>query len=143
MSRECDEYEITVSKLLKVVHRYTERIKIYVVGDEESIKDKVKEFYLTEDFSKNEEEIDRVLKYYADVPVWNLHVSVEQAYSVRYQNSASKGVFTVASIVANCHYQDIREGYLREKEDIRKAKAKAYRERRTVAKKSKMDGGKT
>ncbi len=44
------------------------------------------------------------------------------------------GRYTVASIVANCHYTDMREGYLREKEDIRKAKAKAYRERRKARK---------
>lgn len=133
MSRECREHEITVDKLLKVTHDYTTRIKIYVVGGAEGRVDGVKSYYLTEDFSKSQEEIERLLKYYADVPVWNLHVSIESADFVRYQDSSKKGAFAVASLVANCHYKDIWEGYLREKEDTRKSKAKAYRERRKAA----------
>ncbi len=133
MSRECKENEITVEKLLKIVHHYTERIKIYVVGDAAAAQDKVScaDFYLTKNFSKDQEEIDRVLKYYADVPVWNLHVSIDGGFLYSDQ---CKGEYVVASIVANCHYTDMREGYLREKEDIRKAKAKAYRERRKARK---------
>ena len=140
MSRECGEYEITVDKLLKIVHSYTEKVKIYVVGGAEACKDGVRAHYLTEDLFKSKEETDRVLKYYADVPVWNLHVSVESADFIRWYDNKNKGTFMVASIVANCHYKDIREGYLREKEDIRKAKAKAYRERRKAAKQK--NGGK-
>ena len=36
----------------------------------------------------------------------------------------------MAAIVANCYYSDIREGLLREKEDIRKEKRREYRQRR-------------
>lgn len=51
--RECNEYEITVQKLLKVVHRYTERIKIHVVSDIEMFKDNQRhEFNITENFLK-------------------------------------------------------------------------------------------
>lgn len=115
--RKCNEYEITVEKLLNIVHRYTERIKIYVVGDRKSIEDKVHEFYLTEDFCKNQKEIDRVLKYYAKVPVWNLHVGLDEKLV---QDSESLCRTIITSIVANCHYEDMREGFLTEKEDKRK-----------------------
>lgn len=123
--RECNEYEITVQKLLKVVHRYTERIKIHVVSDIEMFKDNQRhEFNITENFSENESEINRVLKYYGDVPVWNIHVDIDNAYS------GHKGRFSVASIVANCYYSDARDGFLREKDDLRKAKRREYNRRR-------------
>lgn len=123
--RECNEYEITVQKLLKVVHRSTERIKIHVVSDIEMFKDNRRhEFNITENFSENESEINRVLKYYGDVPVWNIHVDIDNAYSNH------KGRFSVVSIVANCYYSDAREGFLREKDDLRKAKRREYNRRR-------------
>lgn len=121
--RECNEHEITVEKLLNIVHQYTERIKIYVVGDRKSIEDKVHEFYLTEDFCKNQEEIDRVLKYYAKVPVWNLHVGLDEG--VMREEIGFCRTFTT-SIVANCHYEDMREGFLAEKEDKRKERQREH-----------------
>lgn len=124
--RECNDYEITVAKLLNVVHRYTERIKIYVVSDLEMFEDGQREFYITKNFSESQAEIDRVLKYYGDVPVWNIHVGVDDADLYR----EHKGRYTVASIVANCHYADVREGFLREREDLRKAKRREYYQRR-------------
>lgn len=114
---EYNEYRITVKKLLNIVHRYTERIKIRVISDRKSIEDKVREFYLTDNFCRNQEETDRVLKYYAEVPVWNLHIEFDE------QPVPSGDVHchvVAASIVANCHYSDMREGFLTEKEDKRK-----------------------
>lgn len=108
--RECDDYEITISKLLNVVHRSTELIKIRVVSDAAMFEDKMHEFYITNNFSENQEEIDRVLKYYGDVPVWNIHINFEPT-----MNYPKKGRGVMAAIVANCHYKDAREGYLREK----------------------------
>ena len=126
MGRECKYYEITVEKLFNVVHRYTEPIKIHVVAGAEGFQDKVKDFYITENIAKSKEEIDRVLKYYADVPVWNLHIEFDE---MRCKTEKVICKSLIASIVANCHYTDVREGYLREKEDVRKAKRKEYRER--------------
>ena len=123
--RECDEYEISISKLLNVVHSGTELIKIRVVADAAMFEDKMRECYLTNNFSESREEIDRVLKYYGDVPVWNIHVDFENTL-----NYPKKGRSVMAAIVANCHYRDIREGLLREKEDIRKEKRREYRRRR-------------
>ena len=122
--RECNDYEITVSKLLDVVHKSTERIKIHVVSDILMFKDNMREFYITENFSENRAEMDRVLKYYGDVPVWNIHTDIEDV-----PNNTQKGKYFVAVIVANCHYSDVREGYLREKEDIRKAKRREHNQR--------------
>ena len=127
MSRECKYNEITVEKLFNVVHRYTEPIKIHVVGGIEGCQDKVKDFYITENFAKSQEEIDRVLKYYADVPVWNLHIDFD---GVRCKSGEVSCRGLIASIVANCYYKDVREGYLREKEDRRREKRKEYRERK-------------
>lgn len=123
--RECNEYEITVEKLFNIVHHYTEKIVIHVVSDREMIKDGAKEFDITRNFSESQEEIYRVLKYYGDVPVWNLTVGFESEY-IHYV----KGKHIVCYIKANCHYRDAREGFLREKEDLRKAKRKEYRRRR-------------
>lgn len=127
MSRECKYNEITVEKLFNVVHRYTDPIKIHVVPDIEAFQDKVKEFYITENFAKSQDEIDRVLKYYADVPVWNLHIEFD---ATRCKSGEVNCHGLIASIAANCHYKDVREGYLREKEDRRREKRKEYRERK-------------
>ena len=130
--RECNEYEITVAKLLRVVHSNTERIKIHVVSDIEMYKDKQNEFYITTNFSESRDEIDRVLKYYGNVPVWNIHIDFGSANLA----SGCKGRYAVASIVANCHYSDVREGFLREKDDLRKAKRREYNRRRKAEKKN-------
>lgn len=123
--RECNEYEITVEKLLKIVHHYTEKIVIHVVLDKEMVQDGAKEFDITRNFSESQKEMDRVLKYYADVPVWNLTVGFEYEYL-----PGMKGKHIVCYIKANCHYRDAREGFLREKEDLRKERRKEYRRRR-------------
>lgn len=123
--RECNEYEITVEKLLKVVHQYTEKIVIHVVSDSEMIKDRRHEFDITRNFSESQEETDRVLKYYGDVPVWNLTVEYECEYL-----HGMKGKHIVCYIKARCYYRDAREGFLCEKEDLRKERQKKYRRRR-------------
>lgn len=121
--RECNDYEITISKLLNVVHRSTVRIKIHVVSDAAMIADRQHEFYITENFSKSREEMNRVLKYYGDTPVWNIHIEFDNEL-------AYPGRGVIAAIVANCHYSDIREGFEREKADMKKAKRREYYRRR-------------
>ena len=122
--RECNNFEITASKLLKVVHRSTERIKIHVVSDAAMIADKQHEFYITENLSGSREERDRVLKYYGDTPVWNIHIEFDCKLA------SPTGRSVVAAIVANCYYSDIREGFMQEKADRRKAKRREYYRRR-------------
>ena len=78
--RECSEHEITIEKLLNVVHSYTDPIRIQVIiGDawltceEARGTRRLHDFYLTKAHTKyDDEEKDRLLKYYKDVPVWNL-----------------------------------------------------------------------
>ena len=53
-----------------------ELIKIRVIADAAMFEDKMHEFYLTSNFSESREEIDRVLKYYSDVPVWKQWLSL-------------------------------------------------------------------
>ena len=61
-----EEQKVTIATLLGLVHRWTERIKLYVVaGGVESAEDGVRSYYLTDSLSQSQAEIDRVLKYYA------------------------------------------------------------------------------
>ena len=126
-----EDYSITVEKLLKVVHRHTTIVKIKCIGAFEfREQDKVRhDFFLTEDSGKNEKELEtqRLLKYYGNVPVWNLHIEhegvrTEHGYGIR------------PCLIANCHYSDARAGYLKEKQDVKKAKQKEYRQKKKGAK---------
>ena len=72
------------------------------------------------------EEQGRLLKYYKDVPVWNLVVWTDGFYS------SEKGRTMYMGIEAHCYYKDIREGWLAEKDAERKAKRAEYRKRRKL-----------
>ena len=129
--RECKEYEITIEKLMRVVHNYTDPIRIRVVmGDAWLTCDEAKhirDFFLTKCYSyRDTEEQGRLLKYYKDVPVWNLVVWTDGFYS------SEKGRTMYMGIEAHCHYKDIREGWLAEKDAERKAKRAEYRKRRKL-----------
>lgn len=129
--RECNEYEITIEKLMKVVHNYTDPIRIHVViGDAWFTCDEAKrmhDFELTHCYSyRNKEEQERLLKYYKDVPVWNLTVWTD------YPESSPKGRTIHMGIEAHCHYKDIREGWLAEKADRRREKQREYRQRKKL-----------
>lgn len=113
--RECNECEITVEKLIRLVHSYTDPIKIRVVmGDEWLTCDEARhmsDFYLTSAYTwRNKEETERLLKYYKDVPVWNLCVWVDGTYS------SDKGRALYMGIEAHCYYKDIREGWIAERQ---------------------------
>lgn len=104
--RECRDTEITIEKLLDVVHSYTDPIRIYVVIGKAHTKYDV-------------EEKERLLKYYKDVPVWNLTTWHDvDCREIRY------------GIEARCHYKDAREGYLAEKADRKRAKERERRKRK-------------
>lgn len=129
--RECNEYEITIEKLMNVVHNYTDPIKISVIiGDAWTTCDEAKNmrnFTLTDCWSyRDEEEQARLLKYYKDVPVWNLTVWTSHEYC------DPKGRAFHMGIEARCHYKDIREGWLAEKADKKREKQREYRKRRKL-----------
>ena len=129
--RECKQNEITIQKFHDFTHTYTERIAVHVVtGGIEAAQDKVREFFLTEDLA---EDMPRIQKYYANVPVWNLHVRFQQFVSregATNNHTKIHGCNAVEAIlVANCYYADIREAFLREKDDIRKQRRKNRRKK--------------
>ncbi|MBQ3286305.1 MAG: hypothetical protein IJH40_11820 [Ruminococcus sp.] len=80
----------------------------------------MKDFYLTKNYNYHDKaETERLLKYYKDVPVWNITAWHEvDCREIRY------------GVEARCHYKDLREGYLAEKADIKRAKQREYRKRR-------------
>ena len=125
--RECSEYEITIEKLLNVVHSYTNPIRIQVViGDawltceEARGTRRLHNFCLTKAYTKyDDEEKERLLKYYKDVPVWNITAWHDvDCREIRY------------GIEARCHYKDVREGYLAEKADLKRAKERVRRKKK-------------
>lgn len=131
--KEVGKYEITLEKLLNIVHSYTDPIRINVVMADAWLKyDEAKhmhDFCLTEHYTwRNHDENERLLKYYKDVPVWNLCVWVDGSYP------SNKGRAVYMGIEAQCHYEDIREGWLAERKDIRKQKQRDYRKRRAERK---------
>lgn len=117
--RECKDYEITVRQFERFCHTYTEKIKIYVVfrglQDMGLKTPRQTDFYLTENLSESKEETERILKYYGDVPLWNLHVEAKWEYV-----GARRGYYMCCYLVANCNYSDIYEGYMQEKKDRKK-----------------------
>lgn len=124
-----DKYRITIENLLYVVHAYTDPIRIEVVmGDAWTKYDEAKrmhDFCLVERYkrdgtSESQAIQDRLLKYYKDVPVWNLTVWVDNSIS-------NRGRATYYGIEARCYYEDIRNGWLAEKADIKRAKRKQRR----------------
>lgn len=129
--RPCNEGEITIEKLMNVVHNYTDPIRIRVVmGNARLTCDEARrrrDFYLTERYSYTDRvERERLLKYYKDVPVWNLVVWMEcDQYS-----KERRAIYT--GIEAHCHYRDIREGYLAEQADKKREKRREYRKRKKM-----------
>ena len=119
--RKCSKYEITMEQFINFCHTYTERIKIHVVfrGEKDfALKSpRMHDFYLTENLSESEEEIARMLKYYANVPLWNLCIESQWA-----PVSDRKGCFICSCLVAHCNYSDIAEGYAQEKKDRKRNK---------------------
>lgn len=128
--KEDGEYSISVEKLLKIVHIYSERIKIRIVNPGRNCN-----HFLTEDLSGSDEEMERIRKYYGDVPVWNIHVELSPVCV-----PSRHGSFVVGTIVANCYYDDARVGLILEKEDKRKARARErYARKKESAENAKVD----
>lgn len=131
--RDCKEGEITIEKLLNVVHSYTDPIRISVIiGDawmtceEARGTRRLHDFYLVKAYRRatdeGAKEKERLLKYYKDVPVWNITAWHDvDCREIRY------------GIEARCHYKDLREGYLAEKADLKRAKERERRKRKQDA----------
>lgn len=130
-----DECKIPLWKFLRIIHRYTERVGIYVVSGMEGFKDNVKDFWLTTDAFKEEKgggqpELERILKYYAYVPVWNVCSEWEHEYF----SGIGKGRRAVTVLTARCHYKDIQSAFKAEKADRRREQRREYEKRRRAKK---------
>ena len=125
------ECEIPLWKFLRITHYYTERVGIYVIsGDDWQKGDH--DFWLTEDVFKGirqgkpQTELERLLKYYANVPVWN--VCAEWKHTDLAATGNGRGA--VVCLTARCHMKDIREALAQEKADRRREQKRAYKEKR-------------
>ena len=135
--RECKKDEITIEKLLEVVHSYTDPVRIIVIMGDARLKfaeaNYMHDFRLTDHCRWTDTaEVERLMKYYKDVPVWNLTVWVDGPVNI------DRGRAFYAGIEARCEYEDIREAYLREKEDLKKERKRGadrrYREKKKEGK---------
>lgn len=128
--RECNEHEITIERLMNVVHNYTDPIHIEVImGDAWMTCEEAKrmhDFTLTRCYlgCRDRDETVRLLKYYKDVPVWNLTVWTDGMHCTE------NGRAMYMSIGARCHYKDIREGWLAEKADKERERRREYRRKK-------------
>ena len=134
------EHRIPLWKFLRITHYYTERVGIYVVS---SCKWQPGEraFWLSKDVFKGirtgqyQSELERLLKYYADVPVWNVCAE----WTNDGLRADGNGYSAVTWLTARCHYCDIREGLAQEKADRRKEQKREYERRRREKKREQVD----
>ena len=128
--------KIPLWQFLKIIHAYTERVKIYVVIGAEWINYKrMNDFWLTENafkgiWEKDFSEVKRLLEYYADAPVWNVCAEWEQEnfYKVR------SGHQVTSCVTARVHFSYIKDAYFREKADRERKRKQEYRAKVKAAK---------
>lgn len=137
-----DEFEkadgkLPLWKFLASIHRYTERVQIDVVMGDAWLKfeeaGRMREFSLTDNAFRKDgrewPELPRLLKYYADAPVWNVVARMYTSICHTEKGYHKSGQFVGTMIVAHVHYADIREGYLAEKNEHRREKRREYKQR--------------
>ena len=116
---------ITVADFLKLCSA-GERLAIRIIDDDIDVH--IPATYITDDLTESQREIDRVLSYYGNTPVWGIHI--EQAETKKSICDMPKnGCIITFAIVANCYSSDIIEGYKLEQSDLRQ-KRKRNRQRR-------------
>lgn len=134
------EHHIPLWKFLRITHYYTERVGIYVVsGDNWKAGDH--DFWLSRNVFKGirsgayQAELERLLKYYADVPVWNVCAE----WTCDDYPGGINGRSAVTWLTARCHYDDIRAGLAQEKADRRREQKREYEQRRRAKKREQVD----
>jgi hypothetical protein len=130
-----DECKIPLWKFLRITHYYTERVGIYVVSGQNWQRGD-HDFWLSRDVfgdylkKDGSAELSRLLKYYADVPVWN--VCADWAIDMLHPGISGKPAVTW--LTARCDYDDIRAGLAQEKADRRMEQRREYEKRRRAKK---------
>lgn len=147
-------YTVPLWQFLRCIHEYTTLVKIYVVLGNAWIEERknghrIHDFWLTENaFQRTPDskgidkfpEVDRLLEYYADVPLWNVTAEFtrEPFYDNHYdyKNMKIPGHHMTSCIVARCYFKDLRDAYYREKNDIQRKKKREYNRQRKEQKKN-------
>lgn len=137
---------ITLRQFLDVIHYWTEWVQINVVNDIYSTDRKYPR-YLSEDVFGDEQdsdnwhirkifpERDRLLKYYGDAHVWNVHAEIKSVYGHIKGKQCCDWAAPV--IIANVAFSEVRDAWLREKADIQREKKRIRdKERREKKKKA-------
>ena len=144
--------KIPLWQLMASCHYFTERLRIEVIigdawRDEKDAGGRrtLYDFTLTEDaFAdykssgpvKEGKEIKRLLHYYADAPCWNITTDFKIIHDWQMVDGYRGRDAVTPIIVARVHYRDIREGYLREREDIRREKRRKSAEKKRMEKRT-------
>ena len=136
---EAEPGKIPLHEFLALCHRWTERVRIRVVMGDGWLKFEEAahlggEWVLTDNAFAEEDgkwpELERLLKYYAEAPVWNIVARLFQPLTHLMNRKAGKtGDLVGTAIEVHVHYEDIREGFLAEKDAIRRRKRREYRQR--------------
>lgn len=126
--------DFTIKQFLNSIHRYTERVDIVIVNDLYGAGNKYRRVpeTLSEDVFKGndygEKEEKRLLKYYGDVPVWNVCARIVNVCDCH--NFRHNGMPYVPAIIGHVHFSDIKDGWEKEKTDNARRKRAEYRMRR-------------
>lgn len=138
------ESKIPLWQFLKTIHYFTERTMIYVVIGDAWIEEKQKgnkrlhDFWLTEDAFKgvwedDYSEVERLLNYYADAPVWNIcgEFTIKPYDNhMTWDRKRINGRHITSCITARVYFRDIRNAWYREKADIQRMKRAEYNRKR-------------
>lgn len=135
-------------QFLRTIHYYTELVKIYVVIGDAWLDDykagkkrrDLSDFWLTENAFEgvrgggDYSEVERLLNYYADAPVWNIcgEFTTRPYYDnhFTFDKKHMQGRQITSCITARVHFRDIRDAYYREKADIQREKRREYNRKR-------------
>ena len=123
---------ITIRQFLNSIHRCTEWVRIKVVNDvfgERKAPSYLSEnvFALQRGEQRNigEDELNRILEYYGDVHVWNVHAIIEEVHGhIEYQNNS---MWYTPVIEANVSFSEVRDAWYREKADMQREKRRMRR----------------
>lgn len=125
---------ITIRQFLKSIHRYTEWVRIQIINDvlgekaPSYLSDNVFVLQKGEISNFGQKEEERILKYYGDAHVWNIHACIECVYGyISYQNNSN---WYAPVIEANVSFSEVRDAWHREKADIQREKRRARAKKR-------------
>lgn len=135
-----NEELITIRQFLNSIHRYTECVRLRVINDVHDGK-KAPDYLSMDIFAPREgekkgfgeEEERRILEYYGEAHVWNVHADLHM-----YHGHIPKeigNVWFTPCIEANVSFSEVRDAWYREKADIQREKRRQREKERRRARK--------